>query len=213
MTESAVRGRLIAIEGIDGVGKTTQTLRLAAKLGAVETFQFGATSVGARIRPIVLDSSLGVVDARAEALLIMADKAQHVSEKVLPALNRGDDVVTDRYTASALAYQGYGRGLDLGALEGLISFATEDLEADLNILLQLPVDAAIKRLAAKRDRIEQAGRGFLERVNHGYQQLVAANPERWAVVDGLGEVDEVAARILACVKDRWPDVQGSSTGT
>ena len=109
-------GRLIAFEGADASGKSTQARRLGERLGLPVTFQFGATDIGGAIRSIVLDPTNDRLDDRAEALLIIADKAQHVAEIVGPALAIGDTIISDRFTASTLAYQGYGRGLDLSLI-------------------------------------------------------------------------------------------------
>ena len=193
-------GRLIALEGADASGKSTQARRLAEALGAQSTFQFGATEIGAAIRQILLDPANSALDDRAEALLILADKAQHVSEIVRPALVNGRDVVSDRFTASALAYQGYGRGLSLRALDEIIRFATGGIEADLTVLLDLETDAAMARLGGDVDRIEGAGRAFHDRVRTGYLQMAAMDPSRWIVVDAEGSIDEVGDRVLASVR-------------
>lgn len=139
-------GRLIALEGADAAGKSTQARLLADSLGAVATFQFGATPVGAAVREILLDPNYDTFDARAEALLIIADKAQHVAEIVGPALEEGRDVVSDRFTASTVAYQGYGRGLDVAMLRSIMDFATGGIESDLTVLLDVHPDVALSRL-------------------------------------------------------------------
>lgn len=195
-------GRLIALEGVDGSGKSTQARRLAAALRARFTFQFGATGVGAVIRSLLLDPANDAVDDRAEALLVIADKAQHVAEIVAPALREGHDVVTDRFTASTLAYQGYGRGLDLDELAAIMRFATGGLAPDLNVLLTIPLEQAARRLGSTVDRFEGEGRQFLERVQAGYGAMASADPSRWAVIDGDGGEDEVAARVHAAVTAR-----------
>jgi dTMP kinase len=197
-----VRGRLIAVEGIDASGKSTQARMLAHSLGAELTFQFGATSVGKVVREILLDPANDSVDDRTEALLIIADKAQHVAEIVGPALASGRDVVTDRFTASTLAYQGYGRRLHLHELKAIVGFATGGLEPDLNVLMDLPPGQAWQRLGSSVDRFEGQGREFLDRVRNGYLALAEADPARWAVVDAAGTTGEVAARILAVVSER-----------
>jgi len=197
-----VSGRLIAVEGVDASGKSTQARMLADSLGAECTFQFGATNVGRVIRDVLLDPANESVDDRTEALLIIADKAQHVAEIVGPALESGRDVVTDRFTASTLAYQGYGRGLDLDELEAMMRFATGGLEPDLNVLMDLPPEQAWRRLGSSVDRFEGQGREFLERVRDGFLALATADPQRWAVVDAAGTTDEVAAQILTAVSDR-----------
>ena len=193
---------MIAVEGIDASGKSTQARLLAEALGAVFTFQFGATDVGAVIRRLLLDPANDTLDDRTEALLIIADKAQHVAEIVAPALSEGRDVVTDRFTASTLAYQGYGRGLDLGALRAMMRFATGGIAPDLNVLLDVPAAVANRRLGSKLDRFEGEGGGFLERVRAGFGALASADHEHWAVVDADGSVQEVAGRVLACVRSR-----------
>ena len=195
-------GRLIAVEGVDASGKSTQARLLADALGALLTFQFGATRMGEVVRELLLDPANESLDDRAEALLIIADKAQHVAEVVAPALEAGRDVVTDRFTASTLAYQGYGRGLDLGELRAIMSFATGGLEPDLNLLLDLPSELALRRLGSSVDRFEGEGREFLDRVRSGYLAMAEADPDSWAVVHADGSVDQVAARIVAMVRQR-----------
>ena len=220
-------GRLIALEGVDASGKSTQAPLLARALGAVETFQFGATAIGESLRRILLTPPAGDFDHKAEALLIIADKAQHVAEVVRPALDKGRDVVTDRFTASAIAYQGYGRGLDVAVLRSIMDFATGGIEPDLTVLLDVDPEAALSRLAPPEspqlmmfdqpaaddgpapeqaepafDRFEGAGWHFRERVRQGYLDLADADPDRWVVVDGDAPVEEVTARVLSEVQGR-----------
>ena len=195
-------GRLIAVEGVDASGKSTQARLLAESLGAVFTFQFGATGVGAVVRQMLLDPDNDALDDRTEALLIIADKAQHVAEIVGPALRAGQDVVTDRFTASTLAYQGYGRGLDLAELRTMMRFATGGIEPDLNLLLDIRIELASRRLGSSLDRFEGTGDGFLDRVRAGYLAMAEADPPRWAVVDADGSVDDVAARVMTTVQER-----------
>ena len=193
-------GRLIALEGADASGKSTQARMLAESLGARSTFQFGATEVGAAIRQILLDPTNAHLDDRAEALLIIADKAQHVHEIVRPALESGRDVVTDRFSASTLAYQGYGRGLPLFELRSIMRFAVGGIEPDLTVLLDIDTDTAMARLGGSIDRIEGAGREFHGRVRSGYLQMAAQDPARWSVIDAEGSVDEVSDRVLQSVR-------------
>ena len=195
-------GRLIAVEGVDASGKSTQARLLAESLGAEFTFQFGATDVGEVIRRVLLDPANDSLDDRTEALLIIADKAQHVAEIVGPALRSGRDVVSDRFTASTLAYQGHGRGLDLAELRAMMCFATGGIEPDLNLLLDIPTEVASGRLGPSVDRFEGAGRDFLDRVRIGYLAMAGADPARWAVVGADGPVEEVAGRVLDVVRDR-----------
>lgn len=157
-------GRLIAFEGADASGKSTQARRLASRLGVELTFQFGATDIGSAIRSILLDPVHETLDDRAEALLVIADKAQHVTEIVAPALARGDTIISDRFTASTTAYQGYGRGLDRDELTGMMRWATHGLEPDLTVLLDVDLEVARQRLGDEIDRIEGAGAEFHTRV-------------------------------------------------
>jgi len=200
------RGRLIAFEGGEASGKSTQAARLAADLDAVLTREPGGTDVGRRIRDIVLDPALGALTPRAEALLLAADRAQHVAELVEPALARGDDVVTDRYIPSSLAYQGYGRGLDVEELQRLSAWASGGLDPDVVVLLDVPASVAAERLEG-RDRMESAGDDFHARVAEGYRELAAAEPERWVVVSGEGSIDEVATRVRDAV-EKWVAARG-----
>lgn len=194
-------GRLIVFEGGEGSGKSTQAARLARRLGALLTREPGGTAVGGRIRAIVLDAGVGPdLDPRAEALLMAADRAQHVAEVVGPALASGRDVVSDRFSGSTLAYQGYARGLSLEDLAKLSRWATGGLEPDVVILLDAAPALAVDRLTGAPDRMESAGADFHRRVAEGYRALAAAEPERWRVVDAAGTVEEVEARVVAAVE-------------
>jgi dTMP kinase len=189
-------GRLIVFEGGEGSGKSTQAALLATRLRAVLTREPGGTGIGARIRGLVLDPAVGTsLDVRAEALLMAADRAQHVAEVIRPALARGDDVVSDRFTGSTLAYQGYARGLDVEELASLSHWATGGLEADVVLFLDLPADVAVARMKRSPDRMEAAGDAFHRRVAEGYRALAVADPGRWRVIDGSGSVEDVEALV------------------
>ncbi len=188
----------IALEGGEGSGKSTQARLLAEALGAVLTHEPGGTEIGATIRRLVLDPATEGLDARAEALLMLADRAQHVATVIRPALERGRVVVTDRFSGSTLAYQGYGRGLDLEALAATSRWASGGLEPDVVVLL----DVAVGRTGGVPDRMESEEDGFHVRVAEGYRALAAADPVRWAVVDGSGSVEEVAALVWKAVHER-----------
>lgn len=208
MTDGS-RGRLIALEGIDGGGKSTQAGLLAARLGAVLTFEPGATPLGGQLRGLLLDSGLPPLTERAEALLMVADRAQHVAEVIAPALEAGRWVVTDRFSGSTLAYQGYGRGLDLADLEPLVDWATGGLAADLSILIEVPPALAAARFSRdRRDRFEALGPDFHQRVADGFNRLATDHPKAWAVVDGTGGVDEVAASVWSAVRERLGEPTG-----
>jgi len=195
-------GGLIALEGCDGVGKSVQAALLARALGAELTREPGGTALGEAVRRLVLSEEVDVSSARAEALLMLAARAEHVERVVRPALERGQWVVTDRFSASTLAYQGWGRGLDVGELARLDRFATGGLTATLNVLLDVPEDLAAKRRTESGDRIDSEPDSFHARVRVGFSNLVAAAPDEWVVVDGVGAVDDVAKRVLAAVSDR-----------
>jgi dTMP kinase len=196
-------GRLIALEGIDGCGKTTQARLLADRLDALLTFEPGATQLGGSLRTLLLDPSRPAVTERAEALLLAADRAQHVAEVLDPALGVGRWVVSDRYAASTLAYQGYGRGMDRVELDRLVTWATGGRRADLNVLVDVPVDVATARRAADRgDRFESLGEGFHRRVADGFRALAAEDPAAWVVVDGTPDERLVAEAVWEAVHGR-----------
>jgi dTMP kinase len=206
---TAPRGKLIALEGIDGCGKSTQARLLAASLDAVSTFEPGATEVGGRLRELVLHAEGAELQARTEALIMAADRAEHVAQLIAPTLAAGRWVVTDRYSGSTLAYQGAGRGLDMGELATLVVWATGGLEADLSVLVEVPVAVARARIAGTRpDRLEGLDASFHERVHEGFLAQVAAAPDRWAVVDGSGPPETVAAAVAAAVHERLGDPGG-----
>ncbi len=196
------RGRLIALEGGEACGKSTQAKRLADRLGAVLTREPGGTEIGEEIRRILLDRASAALAPRAEALLMAAARAQHVAEVIVPALEAGTDVVSDRFVGSSLAYQGYGRGLPLDDVRSLSTFACAGTAADVVVLLVVPPDQEAVRLGTPTDRLEAAGRGFHERVRVGFDALASTEGDHWLVVDGMGTPDEVAARIWSVVVAR-----------
>lgn len=204
-------GRFVVFEGGEGSGKSTQARLLAQRWGAELTFEPGGTPVGARLREILLSPETGDLDPRAEALLMAADRAHHVATLIRPALNRGRDVVCDRFIGSSLAYQGYGRDLGVDAVLALSTFATDGLVPDLVVLLVVSADEAGTRLAAagKPDRMEAAGDEFHRRVGEGYLMLAAHDPDRWVVVDGTGDIDDVQARVIDAVESRLPTGAGA----
>ena len=213
MSDGPPRGRLISFEGGEACGKSTQAGLLARRLGAVLTREPGGTAVGERVRSLLLDPAAGALDPRAEALLMAAARAQHVSEVVAPALSDGRDVVSDRFSHSLLAYQGYGRGLALAELRELTHWATSGLWPDLVVLLDLPASTALARRGSP-DRFEGEAPDFHERVVAGFRAMATADPGHWRVVDASGTVDEVAERVWAAVVGSHPFSarSGSDTG-
>ena len=186
--------RFLVVEGIDGCGKSTQAARLAERLDAVLTFEMGATALGRAVRELVLGHDTHPSDM-AEALLIAADRAQHMAEVVEPALAAGRHVVSDRHAASTLAYQGWGRGLPLEDLLILVELATGGRRPDLTILLDLPVEVAEARRAGAADRMESNQEGFFGRVRAGYLAQAAAAPDEWVVLDATRSPEAVSADI------------------
>ena len=203
------RGRLLALEGIDGSGKSTQAKAISAVLGARLTHEPGATPLGASLRQLLLAPDAPAVSVRAEALLMAADRAEHVGQVIEPALAAGEWVVTDRYSGSTLAYQGAGRGLALTELAALVEWATAGLAADLSILVDVEVSVAQARLARiAPDRLERLGPDFAQRVRDGFLAQSAGDPTRWAVVDGTVEPSKLTAHIVEVVRQRLGDPHG-----
>lgn len=200
------RGRFIVFEGGEGTGKSTQAALLAQRLGATLTHEPGGTELGAHLREVLLSERTRRLDDRAEALLMAADRAQHVAALIRPALDLGRTVITDRYLGSSVAYQGFGRQLPPSEVEQLSLWATEGLLPDLVILLQVPGSVAERRTGGPRDRLEAAGTDFHRRVHEGFLRQAIEDPERWAVVDGTGTEDEVAEQIWQIVSMRFPDL-------
>ena len=202
MTSEVPRGCFIAFEGGEACGKSTQSARLADALGAVLTREPGGTTIGAHIRSLVLDPSTIGLAPRAEALLMAADRAQHVAELVEPALVAGRHVVTDRFAGSSIAYQGFGRGLPIEEIRQLSLWATGGTWPDLIVLLDVPETEADRRLGASRDRMEAEPASFHAAVIAGFHTQAEAEPDRWVVIDGTPPIDEVAKAVSAAVAER-----------
>jgi dTMP kinase len=199
-------GFFITFEGPEGGGKSTQVHRLAATLAdqgysVWTTREPGGTRVGEMIRPILLGRQQARMTPWSEALLFTAARAQHVEEVIRPRLERGEIVLCDRYGDSTLAYQGYGRGLDLDTLQRLQRNATGGLQPNLTILLNLPVETGLSRIPpTAQDRLDRETAAFHQRVRAGYQEMAAAEPHRWREVDAAAGEDQVAARIFELVQ-------------
>jgi dTMP kinase len=197
-----VTGLFISVEGIDGVGKSTQIAMLAdflAENGQVvtRTLEPGGTELGQEIRHLLLHRK-GDVAPRAEALLYAADRAHHVATKVRPALERGEVVITDRYLDSSVAYQGAGRALDAAEVRAISMFAVENLLPQLTILLDLPAAAALARRAntgTEPDRLEREKVEFFEAVRQAFLAMAKAEPQRWLVINADQTPEEMQAEI------------------
>ena len=208
------RGRFITFEGIDGCGKTTQFRLLAKHLRergdfVVETVEPGGTDIGQQIRRILLDPANTAIHPRTELLLYFGSRAQNVEQVIRPALSKGHTVLCDRFTDSTLVYQGCGRGLDTGVVLDLDRIACQGLKPNLTVLIDIDLETSLSRARRRNQRtdssesrIDEEGYAFHERVRRGYLALAAQEPDRFAVVDGRGEIGEIAASIKEVVKGR-----------
>ncbi|MGN6185900.1 MAG: dTMP kinase [Thermoanaerobaculia bacterium] len=204
----------ITFEGPEGSGKSTQIQRVAQwarEQGrtCVVTKEPGGTPIADRIRAIVLDSSTVDLDAYAEVLLYSASRRQHVVEVIKPALQRGELVLCDRYTDATIAYQGYGRLIDLDRLKTLNAWATENITPDLTLLFDIDEQTGLDRAHARNagmtvdeGRFEMEDLRFHRRVREGYLTIAQAEPKRFVTIDAHGTIDEVFARTIAVVKER-----------
>jgi len=205
-----VTAPFIVFEGPEGSGKSLQSRLLAEFLEArgwavMLTREPGGTALGDALRTILLHSDDYAILPEAEVLLLAAARAQHVRERLLPALARGTAVVCDRYVDSTLAYQGGGHGIPLEELMPIQAYATGGLGPDLRILLDVPVDVGLQRRHADPttvNRIDRASREFHSRVRQMYLDLAAADPDGWSVIDGQGSVEAVASQVQAEVLRR-----------
>jgi dTMP kinase len=206
-------GCLIAFEGVEGAGKSTQAARLTDHLrdrgfDVVHTREPGGTPVAEAVRAVLLDGDLDAMDDRTEALLYAAARAEHVAKVIAPALDRGAVVITDRYLDSSLAYQGHARGLGIDEVMQVNDWATGGMRPDLVVLLQLAVEEGLGRARQRKggdghvDRLEAEALSFHEQVAHGFAALAQRSPERFIVIDADGDVDAVAARVRQAVDAR-----------
>jgi len=211
------RGRLVAIEGGEGVGKSTQAALLATAIGAELSREPGGSPTAERIRDLLLDRSLGTLAPRAELYLMLAARCEHLTARIEPALAAGRDVVVDRFAGSTLAYQGYGRGLPIDEVRQACDLAAGGRWPDLSVLLDLPPEVAERRRAAQQaqlpgvgpDRIEAEEPGFHLRVGEGFRKIAANDTAHWVVIDGSASASEVAAEVLGAVRARL-GIDGSS---
>jgi dTMP kinase len=187
----------IAFEGGEGSGKSTQAALVAERLGAVLTREPGATPLGAQLRQLLLGSGEWSVGPRAEALMMAADRAQHLREVVLPALTEGRHVVSDRSAYSSLAYQGAGRELGIEEVRAINQWAVYGRWPDIVVYLRVDREVARNRLDRSLDRLEREGERFHARVAEAFDRLAAEEPARWLVVDGGGSRDQVGEEIWA----------------
>jgi dTMP kinase len=207
-----MRGKFITIEGGEGAGKSTMMSRVAdwlesRGLRVIRTREPGGTGLAEKLRDILLDRNNISISSRAELLLMFAARAQHLDELILPALARGDWVLCDRFTDASWAYQGGGRGLPRDEIETLETLVHGDLQPDLTLLLDLPVEQGLRRVAERgqADRFEQESRLFFEQVRNAYLERAAAAPDRFAVIDASRNMEEVWSQIDPVLQERmWP---------
>lgn len=188
-------GMFITFEGADGCGKTTQQMLAADYLESkgyevLITREPGAKGLGEDIRKILLDYK-GPVSERCESLLFLADRAQHVDNMILPAIEKGQIVLCDRYTDSTVAYQGYGRQQNLVRINKLNDFATNFLKPDLTFVFDIDVETSMQRVGKEKDRLESEGKEFHNRVRNGYLEIAKQEPERIKVIDASMSIEEI----------------------
>ncbi len=205
-----MKGKFIVFEGIDGSGKTTQINKLSTWLRSsdlipknnqlVITREPGGTKLGKSIRSLLLDTSIETSpDSITELLLYAADRAQHINEIIRPTLNKGDWIISDRFCGSTLAYQGYGRKLDLKLIKNLETIATQGIYPDITFLLDIPVEESIKRRINRiDDRIEKEGRQFLSNVSLGFQRL--SKDSKWKKISAINSTEEIISEIKYEIK-------------
>lgn len=201
------RGLFITLEGTEGSGKTTQMRLLVERLRAqgltvAENREPGATRIGSQIRRILLDPAYQEMAAATELLLMFASRAQAAAEIIVPALERGEIVVSDRFTDSTLAYQGAGRGLGFERVRAVHRLALGSLAPDLTLCVTIDIATGLARAACRnRDvseaRIEEQPLAFHQRVEEGYREIAASEPQRFRIIDGAGEPAQVAERVWA----------------
>ncbi len=206
-------GRFITFEGGEGAGKSTHVARLAEALRAtgksvIETREPGGSPGAEEIRALLVHGDVGRWDPMTEALLHFAARHDHVKRVVRPALEAGDWVVCDRFADSTMAYQGYGHRLGRSPIEQLYALAVGDLEPDLTLILDLPVDVGLERAKSRggATRYERMDKAFHERLRKGFLEIAARTPERSVVIDAAPALEEVEAAVLAAVRARLEPV-------
>ena len=213
------KGLFISFEGTEGCGKSTQVELLARQLRAIShrvrtLREPGGTPIGEEIRHTLKHSkNNAAMTAEAELLLMNASRAQLVREIIRPALATGEIVVCDRFYDSTMAYQGYGRQLDLKMVQTAVDFAVGNTKPNLTLLLHVPPEVSAERLHSRqsnlpfiRDRIEEADRKFFERVAHGFGVIAAADPQRVKFINGAQPVEVVCAKICELVRPALPRI-------
>lgn len=193
------KGLFITFEGIDGCGKTTQIELLKESLEkkgytVLLTREPGAKGLGEKLREILLNYD-GEVSSNCESFLFLADRAQHIDTIIKPAINKGVIVLCDRHTDSTVAYQGYGRQLDLEQIYQLNKIATNGIIPDITFILDIDIDTSLQRIGKGRDRMENSGREFFERVRKGYIEISEKEPQRVKLLQGNSPIKDIQNKI------------------
>lgn len=193
------KGLFITFEGTDGCGKTTQIELLKRYLEekgykVVLTREPGAKGLGEKLREILLNYD-GDVSSNCESFLFLADRAQHIDMLIKPAIERGEVVLCDRHTDSTVAYQGYGRGLDLNQIKMLNDIATNGVKPDMTFVFDIDIETAQERVGKTKDRMESAGIEFFKRVRQGYLEIAKSEPERVKVLDATQTIETIANQV------------------
>ena len=214
MNDSSKKGLFITVEGVDGAGKSTAMAWLAEQIAAQRTTVLsrepGGTPLGERLRELLLHEKM---DLETETLLMFAARREHIAQVILPALARGEVVISDRFTDATFAYQGGGRGVAFDKITQLERWVQGDLQPDFTLLFDVPLDVARARLTQRAaqmqealDKFEQESFGFFKRTREAYLQRAEQSPQRMAVIDSTRSLDEVKAQIRAAIVAR-PQLQ------
>lgn len=198
------KGLFITFEGADGCGKTTQLNLIKEYLGqqgkdVIVTREPGAKGLGEHVRKILLNYD-GVVSDRCESFLFLADRAQNIDVIVNPAIQEGKIVLCDRHTDSTVAYQGYGRGLDIEEINMLNNLATGNKKPDLTLVFDVDIETSMQRVGKEKDRMENAGDAFFNRVRQGYLKIAKNEPDRVKVVDSTKSIEDVHKDVVEIIK-------------
>lgn len=197
------KGLFITFEGADGCGKTTQLMLMAKYLkehgtDVLVTREPGAKGLGEKLREILLNYE-GEVSSQAEAFLFLADRAQHMDVIIKPAVAAGKFVLCDRHTDSTVAYQGYGRGIDISRINMLNDIATGGRKPDLTIVFDVDVETSLSRVGKEKDRMENSGMDFFNRVRNGYLQIAKQEPERVKVIDATQSIEAIHIQLIKLI--------------
>lgn len=195
------KGLFITFEGIDGCGKTTQIRLLKdffEKQGkkVILTREPGAKGLGEKLREILLNYD-GEVSSKCESFLFLADRAQHIDTIIKPAVERGEIVLCDRHTDSTVAYQGYGRGVDIEQISSLNNLATGGMKPDLTFIFDIDIDTSLSRVGKEKDRMESAGIEFFKKVREGYLDIAKKEPDRVKLINGLDSIENIHKHVIS----------------